>query len=189
MKGKIAVAIALAVLAGVSAGLSFATPPRGLASQLLGRGTAAGELSVAVPVMATVTQTKIVRVKGKLRIKRVKVQKLVDRPLLRCSAGTPCDVAVVRATLEAGGSTGWHSHPLPSLVVVKAGQLNLREPKGGQCSTATFSAGQAFIHPAGPHSFENTGSAQLEFYVTYFAPPATGLLIDVPAAPAECPSP
>ena len=186
MKRKMALAAALAVLAGVAAGLSFATPPRGLGSQLLSRGAAAGELSVAVPIRATVTQRRIVRVRGKLRIKRVRVTRTVDRPLLRCGAASPCDVAVVRATLEAGGSTGWHSHPLPSLVVVKAGQLTLREPRGGQCATSTFNAGQAFVHPARPHSFENAGGTQLEFYVTYFAPPQAGLLIDAPA-PTECP--
>lgn len=187
MKTKIAFGIALVALAGVAAGLSFATPSRGLASQLLARGTAGEQLSLNVPGVATLTERRIVRVKGKLRIKRVRVRKVIDRPLLRCSDASRCDVAVVRATLDAGGTTGWHSHPLPSLVVVKSGQLTVREPRGGQCATTVHDAGRSFIHSATPHSFENAGTTQAEFYVVYFAPAQAALLTDVPTAPTECP--
>ena len=174
--------VAIAALATVA----FATPPTGLTSQLLGRGAAQDQLKVVVPTRVTVTQVKKVRVKGKWQTRRVKVTKTVDRALIDCATGTACDLAAVRATLAPAGSTGWHSHPLPSLVVVKSGSLTMREAKGGQCTTRTFSAGQAFIHPAGPHNFVNAGSDQLEFLVTYFAPPSAPLLIDA-SAPTECP--
>lgn len=181
----IATLVAGAALAAL-ASVALATPPTGLVSQLLGRGAAQDELKVAVPTEVTVTQVKRIRVKGKWRTRRVKVTKTVDRALVNCRSSSPCDVAAVRATLAPGGSTGWHSHPLPSLVIVKTGSLTMREAKGGQCSSRTFSAGQAFIHPAGPHNFANASAEQLEFLVTYFAPPAAGLLIDA-ATPAECP--
>jgi len=188
MKSNRVLIVTLFVVAGLSAlaTVALATPPTGLTSQLLGRGAAQDELKVAVPTQVTVTQVKKFRVKGKWQTRRVKVTKTVDRALVSCSSGSACDIAAVRATLAPGGSTGWHSHPLPSLVIVKTGSLTMREAKSGQCPSRTFTAGQAFIHPAGPHNFANSGPEQLEFLVTYFAPPAAVLLIDAPA-PTECP--
>lgn len=186
MKTRTLAFITFAFVAAVPVTAAIATPPSGLSSQLLGRGAAQDELKLAVPTRVVVTELRKVRIKGKVRTKKVRVSKIVDRALVTCGSATPCDVAAVRATLAAGGSTGWHSHPLPSLVIVKAGSLTMREPRAGQCSTREFTAGQAFIHPAGPHIFSNAGTTELEFYVAYFAPVGAGLLIDAPA-PTECP--
>ena len=80
-------------------------------------------------------------------------------------------VAVVRATLEAGGTTDWHAHPGPSVVVVTQGTIRVTEPtKHGGCSSRDYAAGQAFVHRMTAHNFTNPGSVQAEFYVTYFAP-------------------
>jgi hypothetical protein len=49
----------------------------------------------------------------------------------------------VHVTFQAGGGTGWRTHPGPALVTVKAGQLTLHRAKG--CRTRTFSAGQTFL--------------------------------------------
>jgi hypothetical protein len=153
---------AAGAVAVVLAAAAFATPSSGLASQLLGRGTAQDDFYLSLGDPARGREAAV-----------------------RCGSGSRCDVAVVRATLEPGGFTGWHSHPMPSLVVVRAGTLTMLEPKGGRCASRTFTAGQAFVHPAGLHNFVNPGTTQLEFFVAYFAPPAAGLLIDGPAAP-EC---
>ena len=40
-------------------------------------------------------------------------------------------VAVVRATLAPDGTTDWHGHPGPSVVVVTAGTIRVIEPAAG----------------------------------------------------------
>ena len=87
------------------------------------------------------------------------------------------DVAVVRATLAAGGSTDWHGHPGPSMVIVTAGQLRVLTPQpNGRCDVADYAAGASFFHTTGTHDFRNPGTAATEFYVVYFVegwPPLT----------------
>ena len=79
------------------------------------------------------------------------------------------EVAVVKATLTAGGSTYWHGHPGPSVVVVTAGAVTVLEPTSeGGCASAEYGVGEAFFHGAGNHDFRNLGSVTAEFYITYF---------------------
>jgi hypothetical protein len=144
------------------AGVAIATPPSGLTSELLARGSA-----------------------GTFRVH--------DESLgLKLRGRQPTDIAVVRARLEKGGTTGWHRHPGPSLVVVKSGSVTMVEPTGHgrhgrQCSFQDFGPGRAFVHPAHEHTFENRSDAPVEFYVVYFVPQgATPLLTDVPTAPEPC---
>lgn len=95
------------------------------------------------------------------------------------------DVAIVRATLQAGGTTDWHGHPGPSAVVVTAGTIRVLEATpSGRCSTADYPAGTSFFHSEAAHTFINPGSAAAEFYVVYFAP-AGGLLVHEPD-PGTC---
>jgi hypothetical protein len=170
MRKRTAILIALgAVAAPVAVGVALATPPSGLTSELLARGAA-----------------------GEFRIH--------DKDLrLRMDAKRPTDVAIVRATLEEGGFTGWHGHPSWSLVIVKSGTLTMYEPAGDhraghhqhgnhrpRCHVQSFGPGDAFVHPPSVHNFVNTGEDPVEFYVEYFVPAgATPLLRDEPA-PRAC---
>lgn len=96
------------------------------------------------------------------------------------------DVAVVRATLAAGGSTDWHGHPGPSVVVVTAGTISLLEPTAtGGCTVTDYTQGQAFFHAQGAHNFVNPSNVtQAEFLVTYFSP--AGPLLVHEADPGTC---
>ena len=100
--------ILIGALAAPVAGVAVATPSRpstppvGLTSQLLARG-AAGEVRLRDDAMG-----------------------------LKLSARRATDVAVVQATLAAGGTTGWHRHPGPSLVLVKTGALTMVESDDGR---------------------------------------------------------
>lgn len=79
------------------------------------------------------------------------------------------EVAVVKATLAPGGSTYWHGHPGPSVVVVTAGSVTVLEPTAdGGCAAVEYGVGDAFFHGAGNHDFRNPGSVTAEFYITYF---------------------
>lgn len=97
--------------------------------------------------------------------------------LARLSPNAGGDVAVVRATLAAGGSTDWHGHPGPSMVIVTAGQLRVLTPQpNGTCEIADHGAGTSFFHSTATHDFRNPGSSVTEFYVLYFVeawPPLT----------------
>lgn len=179
--------IVAALVAAIPTGAALATPPSKLTSQLLSRGSLAADIKLDVPTSRVVTVTQFRKVRGRWQPRKVRQTRIVDQSLVVCQVASPCDVAVVRATLDAGGFTGWHSHPLPSILVVKAGELTMRMPNAaGQCMEHRYAAGQTFVHPSGAHNFVNNGSAQLEFYITYFAPPGAALLIDAPQ-PAACP--
>lgn len=100
------------------------------------------------------------------------------------------DTVMQMIVLGPGGQTGWHSHPGPTIVLVKNGELTLYSDHGGTCSNRTYSAGQAFIdsgqghvHLAqNPSPDENT-----ELWITYFdVPPDGGFRVDVPD-PGICP--
>ena len=79
------------------------------------------------------------------------------------------DLFVVRASLAAGGTTDWHGHTGPSIVVVTVGALEVTHATpSGACTTATYRAGEAFFHTERAHTFR--ASVASEFVVTYFVP-------------------
>src|SRR6266540_1778156 len=51
------------------------------------------------------------------------------------------DVYVTQVTFQAGGQTGWHSHPGPSLITVTEGTLTVYHD---DCTFETYSAGESF---------------------------------------------
>ncbi len=68
-------------------------------------------------------------------------------------------------TLPPGAETGWHSHPVPCLALILAGEL-LVELKNGQ--TKKFKAGETFAEVIGtPHNGKNTGKVPLKIAVFY----------------------
>jgi hypothetical protein len=117
------------------------------------------------------------------------------------------DIAVSNVVVSSGGSSGWHSHPGPVLVVVKTGTITLyRAGKhGGQngddengdngknaptCSRTVYPAGSAFVEvPAPGHVMlaKNEGSIEATVTATYFAPPRAALRIDQPWPGGDCP--
>jgi quercetin dioxygenase-like cupin family protein len=159
MKTRRLIVLALAASSLILIGVAVATPPRGLVGTPLARGGA-----------------------EELRIRD-------NDQGFRLRAKHPTDVALVKATVEVGGYTGWHGHAGPSLVIVKTGTLAMYQPNRHRtgCTVETFGPGSAFNHPSGPHNFVNAGAETLEFYVAYFLPKgASPAAIDSPA-PAGCP--
>jgi quercetin dioxygenase-like cupin family protein len=79
-----------------------------------------------------------------------------------------------------GGHSGWHSHPGPAVVIVKSGELTIQQAK--DCSTATYTAGQVAVEPAGHvHIARNTGTTTLELWITFLdVPVAANPRIDEP---------
>jgi hypothetical protein len=117
------------------------------------------------------------------------------------------DIAVSNVVVAPGGSSGWHSHPGPVLVVVKTGAItfyragkhggqNGDDENGGNganastCSRTVYPAGSAFVEvPAPGHTMlaKNEGSVEATVTATYFAPPRAALRIDQPWPGGNCP--
>ena len=81
------------------------------------------------------------------------------------------DLFVVRASLAPGGTTDWHGHTGPSIVIVTQGAIEVTQatPSGG-CTAATYTMGQAFYHTELAHTFVNRTASTAEFLVAYFVP-------------------
>jgi quercetin dioxygenase-like cupin family protein len=99
------------------------------------------------------------------------------------------EVVVQEVTIGPGGTTGWHSHPGPVVVVVKQGTLTYVRAAGGECVATPYSAGTAFVDPGQGHAHTafNLGSTNLVLIATYFDVPVGGSpRIDVPVVPSAC---
>ena len=157
---------AAAVLVLVFAGSAFGTAPSGIVSgPILARGDFVDRVDV------------------KVKFERDGSTVVSNAPL----AG---EVMVQEITIAPGGTTGWHSHPGPVVVVVKAGTLTYVREAKGECVDTPYPAGSAFVDPGQGHAHTafNLGSENLVLVATYFDVPAGAgaQRIDVPVVPAAC---
>ena len=53
------------------------------------------------------------------------------------------DVYVVDNKIDPGGTTGWHTHPGPSLILVVSGQVTNYTTEDRNCAGHTYTAGKA----------------------------------------------
>ena len=87
---------------------------------------------------------------------------------------------VAHLTFAPGGTTGWHAHPGPVLVIVTTGSVT---KYSAQDSVAqTYTAGQAFVEngPADENMVRNDGSVPAETIVTLITPPGAPIRDDAP---------
>jgi quercetin dioxygenase-like cupin family protein len=96
------------------------------------------------------------------------------------------DMAIVKVTIEPGGSTGWHHHPGVVLVSVGSGTVTEYDP---ECHKSVIQAGKGFVESNGEvHIVHNEGNADAVLYVTFIVPtetPPDGLTIADPQ-PKDC---
>jgi quercetin dioxygenase-like cupin family protein len=97
------------------------------------------------------------------------------------------DVHILENKIAPGGTFGWHSHPGPSIVVVKSGVLTLYEGDDPSCTPHAFAAGSGFVDDGGDvHIVRNEGSVDAVVYVTSLVPRGAARRIDEPS-PGNCP--
>jgi quercetin dioxygenase-like cupin family protein len=99
------------------------------------------------------------------------------------------ETVMQQIVIGPGGHTGWHSHPGPVVVLVKAGELTLYSGDDPSCTGRTYSAGQAFIDSGQGHvhiASNLSQSQNVEVWVTYFDVPPGGLFRLDAAAPGNC---
>lgn len=99
------------------------------------------------------------------------------------------NVVVVENRVAPGGSFGWHSHPGPSLVIVKSGTATFYRADDPTCTPKVFKQGDAFADPAGGvvHIVRNEGSEELVVIVTRVLPAGAPARTDEPD-PGNCAS-
>jgi uncharacterized cupin superfamily protein len=86
-------------------------------------------------------------------------------------------------------STGWHSHPGHSLIIVTAGTLTDYEGDDPSCTPHVYTPGMAFIDHGGSghtHIIRNEGSVVAQNIAVQLIPAGQPRRIDV-AAPGNCP--
>jgi quercetin dioxygenase-like cupin family protein len=97
------------------------------------------------------------------------------------------NLAVVENRVAAGGSFGWHSHPGPSLVIVKSGTLTFYEAEDANCTPSVHSAGDAYIDEGTDvHVARNETSQEAVVIVTRLVPEGAPSRVDEPD-PGTCP--
>lgn len=97
------------------------------------------------------------------------------------------DGYVVDNKFAPGQTTGWHSHPGPSLIFVVAGAVTNYDSKTEHCVGKTYSAGSSFIDEGGNdvHMLLNDGSVQAETIAVQLIPSGQPRRIDQ-TEPANC---
>ena len=112
---------------------------------------------------------------------------VVDGGVLDAASST--GVVADAVTLASGGTSGWHTHPGPELVLVKSGELTFYRSDRSGCAGGTFRAGQSFVGPAGdvPQMATNTGDVATELVVVFFGIPEDGQVRHDVDVPPGCP--
>ena len=98
------------------------------------------------------------------------------------------ETVMQQIVIAPGGSTGWHSHPGPVVVLIKSGQMSFYSSEDPTCTVRTYSAGEAFVDSGQGHVHiaRNEGSVNVELWATYFdVPPGGAIRIDAPN-PGTC---
>jgi quercetin dioxygenase-like cupin family protein len=152
----------------VYAGTVLATPPAGVTTTLIGVGRfdnidATTKTDVDPSARTDFWQARI-RTKG------------------------ASDLHVLQNTIAPGGTFGWHSHPGPSLVIIKAGTATFYLADDPSCSPHVVPAGSGFVDNGHDvHVVRNEGSVDLVTVVVSLVPAGFTRRIDAPA-PANCPN-
>lgn len=163
-KRRLAFLVIVAAVATVLAGATLATPPSGI---------------VSATVFARAGFVDPVDIRFKVRGQHREVIHVRNSQ----------ETVVQQIVIGPGGHTGWHSHPGPVVVLVKAGELTLYSSDDPTCTGRTYSAGQAFIDTGQGHvhiARNLSQSENTELWVTYFdVPPGGPFRLDAPD-PGNC---
>ena len=99
------------------------------------------------------------------------------------------DGYVVDNKFAPGGTSGWHSHPGPSLIYVVAGTVTNYTSDDPSCTPQVYTAGDGFVDPGSGdvHLLRNETSAPAETIAVQLLPTGAPRRIDITPAPGNCP--
>ena len=97
------------------------------------------------------------------------------------------DIAVANIKIAVDGSSGWHYHPGPALVVVTSGAITFYRADDPNCAGTRYPAGTSFAEKGGGvGNAVNKEGVEATSVAVFFAPPAPSpLRIDAPK-PKNC---
>ena len=97
------------------------------------------------------------------------------------------EVYVQNNTWTPGGSTGWHTHPGHSLILVTEGTVTGYDGHDPACKPHVYSVGMGFVDPGGGHVhlLRNEGSGVARTIAVQTIPAGAVRRIDAPA-PGNC---
>lgn len=144
-------------------------------------------LGIAATALATpgsgLTTTTLAT--GKLQSVDVKVK--TGHWKMKLETNRTSDVIVTENRVAPGGNFGWHSHPGPSLVIVKSGTSTFYGADEEDCTPQVYPAGSVYVDPGGDtHIARNEGTTELVLLVARLLPEGAPARIDQPA-PGNCP--
>lgn len=92
------------------------------------------------------------------------------------------DFYVVDNKFSPGGTSGWHSHPGPSLIFVVAGEITNYRGDDRTCTPHVYTKGQAFVDEGGRdvHMLRNNGAVDAETIAVQFVQQGATRRIDKP---------
>ena len=90
---------------------------------------------------------------------------------------------------KAIASTGWHSHPGHSLIIVTEGAITDYESDDPACKPQVYTTGMSFVDSGGTHVhiIRNEGNVEAATIAVQLIPAGATRRIDAPTAPANCP--
>ena len=99
------------------------------------------------------------------------------------------DVYIVDNKFAPEGTSGWHSHPGPSLILVVSGTVTNYEGDDPSCTPHAYSAGDGFVDPGSGrvHLLRNETDTPAETIAVQLLPTGADRRIDVDPAPGNCP--
>jgi quercetin dioxygenase-like cupin family protein len=96
------------------------------------------------------------------------------------------DLHVIQNTIVPGGTFGWHSHPGPSLVIVKSGTATFYMGDDPMCMPHVVPTGSGFVDSGHDvHVVRNEGTVDLVTVVASLVPAGAARRIDEPD-PGNC---
>lgn len=98
------------------------------------------------------------------------------------------DGYVLTNVWQPGGSTGWHTHPSHTLIIVTAGAVTHYDGDDPNCTPHVYTAGMTFVDRGGRHVHivRNEGTVEAQVVAVRLIPAGQPGRIDAPA-PGNCP--
>jgi quercetin dioxygenase-like cupin family protein len=148
-----------------------------------------GVLAIATTALATMASgvTSTTLAQGNVDVDLDAKVKTGDWKLMLGTKG-PSTLAISENRVAPGGNFGWHSHPGPSLVIVKSGTSTFYRGDDPDCTAQVHPAGTAYIDPGGVvHTARNESvTDDLVVIVMRLIPAGAAPRIDE-ANPGNCP--
>jgi quercetin dioxygenase-like cupin family protein len=152
-------------------------------------GALLGATRLVAPVQATQTPPQVTTtILARSLFDRIRVRAHADEWKARLKTHGRSDVHVVDNRFPPGSSTGWHTHPGPSLILVVTGTVTNYTGADRHCTPRVYTAGAGFIDPGGgdTHMLRNETGDPAETIAVQLLP--KDAVRRLPAdAPSGCP--